>query len=474
MSAPLHLQPITHLGPLIAARRVSCLDLTEECLAQVARDNGRFNAFITVLAEEARRQARALDGEIAAQGVRGPLHGIPVSLKDLIDLADVATTGASRLLAGHVARRDAAVTARLRDAGCVFLGKCNLHEVAFGTTSEDSAYGPVRNPWDSTRSAGGSSGGSAAAVVAGMGCASVGTDTGGSIRIPAAACGCIGLKPTWGELSCEGIIPLSRSLDHVGPIARTVRDARLLFQVMAGADRAGAAPSPGLGLSLGVLRPYFMDTLDTGVRKGIDAAIDALCHAGARLADRGIAHAGDISTIYLHLQLPEASAYHAAAVERQPDAYTPAVRLRLELGRYVRAEDYVRAQQGAELLRAEVDLALEGCDALMLPTLPILAPPLGTESIELNGTPLPVRGLMLRLTQLFDITGHPAISIPCGRSDEGLPVGLQLVGRRGQTVELLDIAERVEQELSYTISPRTGGLGRSGGGSGGTSGGGSG
>ncbi len=469
MSAPLHLQPITHLAPLIAARRVSCLDLSEACLAQIARDNGRVNAFITVLAEEARRQARALDEEIVAQGVRGPLHGIPVSLKDLIDLADVATTGASRLLAGHVARRDAAVAARLRDAGCVFLGKCNLHEVAFGTTSEDSAYGPVHNPWDSTRSAGGSSGGSAAAVVAGMGCASVGTDTGGSIRIPAAACGCVGLKPTWGELSCEGIIPLSRSLDHVGPIARTVRDARLLFQVMAGTQSRGAASSPGLGvkaetqvwgnppaspsapgplgLSLGVLRPYFMDALDTGVRNGIDAAIDTLCHAGARLADRGIAHAGDISTIYLHLQLPEASAYHAAAVERQPDAYTPAVRLRLELGRYVRAEDYVRAQQGADLLRAEVDLALEGCDALMLPTLPILPPPLGTESIELNGTPLPVRGLMLRLTQLFDITGHPAISIPCGRSDDGLPVGLQLVGRRGQTAELLDIAERVEQGL---------------------------
>jgi aspartyl-tRNA(Asn)/glutamyl-tRNA(Gln) amidotransferase subunit A len=283
-----------------------------------------------------------------------------------------------------------------------------------------------------------------------MALGSVGTDTGGSIRIPAAACGCVGLKPTWGELSCEGIIPLSRSLDHVGPITRTVSDARLLFEVMAGTRRAVVGQASGLAadaLSLGVLRPYFMDARDAGVRTGIDAALELLRRAGARLADRGVAHAGDIGTIYLHLQLPEASAYHAAAVERQPDAYTSAVRLRLELGRYVRAEDYVRAQQGADVLRSEVDLALEGCDALVLPTLPILAPPLGTESIELNGTPLPVRGLMLRLTQLFDITGHPAISIPCGRSEGALPVGLQLVGRRGGTNTLLDVAGRVERIL---------------------------
>jgi aspartyl-tRNA(Asn)/glutamyl-tRNA(Gln) amidotransferase subunit A len=447
MTAPVHLQSIAELAPQVAAGRLSCLDLTDASLERIARDNGRVNAFITVLADQARAQARLLDEEIAARGARGPLHGIPVSLKDLVDLADAPTTGASRLLAGHVARADAPVVARLRDAGCVFLGKCNLHEVAFGTTSEDSAYGPVRNPWDPTRSAGGSSGGSAAAVATGMGCASVGTDTGGSIRIPAAACGCVGLKPTYGELSCEGIIPLSRSLDHVGPIARTVGDARLLFQAMGGAGAVRPAPAIG-GLALGVLGSYFMETVDDAVRAAVGEALDRLRAAGVRLPDRDVAHARDISTVYLHMQLPEASAYHAAAVERSPDAYTPAVRLRLEMGRYVRAEDYVRAQQGATLLRREVDAALDGCQALVLPTLPIVAPPLGSESLEIDGARHPVRSLMLRLTQLFDITGHPAISLPCGQARGGLPVGLQLVGRQGRTDELLDVAQLVEQELT--------------------------
>jgi aspartyl-tRNA(Asn)/glutamyl-tRNA(Gln) amidotransferase subunit A len=332
----------------------------------------------------------------------------------------------------------------------VFVGKTNLHEFAFGTTSEDSGFGAVRNPHDPSRSPGGSSGGSAAAVVTGMGCASVGTDTGGSIRVPAAACGCVGLKPTYGELSCEGIIPLSRSLDHVGPLAHSVPDARAIFEAMRRGARASAA-RVGLSVarvSLGALRPFFMEVLEPDVRSRTEDALDRLRRAGAQVSDRHVAHAGDVAAIYLHLQLPEASAYHAAAVERQPDAYTPAVRLRLEMGRYVRAEDYVRARQGADLLRAEVDAALDGCDALVLPTLPIAAPVLGAESLDVDGTPHPVRTLMLRLTQLFDITGHPAISVPCGRTEANLPVGLQLVGRCGATDALLDVAELVEQELS--------------------------
>lgn len=455
---PIHLQTISELAGRIAARTLSCLDLTDACLARITQDNGRLNAYITVLAEQARAQARQADEEIAAQGVRGPLHGIPISLKDLIDLADVPTTGASRLLAGHVAREDAAMTARLRAAGCIFLGKTNLHEVAFGTTSEDSAYGPVRNPWDPARSAGGSSGGSAAAVVAGMGCASIGTDTGGSIRIPSAACGCVGLKPTFGELSCEGIIPLSRSLDHVGPLARSVRDAALLFHAMRGDALPASAGTAGLanpiarrkvaGLTLGILRPYFMDLLDDRVASETDRALGALIRAGARVVERAIPHASDTGTVYLHLQLPEASAYHAAALEKQPDAYTASVRLRLELGRYVRAEDYVRAQQGAEALRREVDSALEGCDVLALPTLPIVAQPIGTDSLQLGEAALPIRGLMLRLTQLFDVSGHPAISLPFGQpGSNALPVGLQLVARRDATDELLEVAEAVEDAL---------------------------
>jgi aspartyl-tRNA(Asn)/glutamyl-tRNA(Gln) amidotransferase subunit A len=447
---PLADHTISEIAPLIASRAVSSAALTDECLARVARENGRLNAFITVLDAEARAQASLADEELAAGRCRGPLHGIPVSLKDLIDVAGAPTTAASRVLDGYVAAQDAPVVARLRAAGAVFLGKCNLHEFAFGTTSEDSAYGPVRNPWDPTRSAGGSSGGSAAAVVAGMGLASVGTDTGGSIRIPAAVCGCVGLKPTYGELPCDGIVPLSRSLDHVGPIARSVADAWLLFHAMAGRpDHAPLPrPRPARSLRLGLLRPYFTDVLDDAVAERFSDELSRLRSSGARVIDRAVARAADTATIYLHLQLPEASAYHAPALDRCPEAYTPPVRQRLELGRYVLAEDYARARVGAEVLRRDVDAALDSCDALVLPSVPIVAQPIGSTVLSFGGRSYPVRALMLRLTQLFDISGHPSITLPCGRSRENLPVGLQLVGRHGRTAELLEVAAAVESAIA--------------------------
>jgi aspartyl-tRNA(Asn)/glutamyl-tRNA(Gln) amidotransferase subunit A len=447
----LHEMSITELAPRLASRDVSSLEVTDACLSRISADNARINAFITVLADQARKDARRADAEIASGQRRGPLHGVPISLKDLIDVAGVPTTAASRVLDGHVARADALVVSRLREAGDVFLGKCNLHEFAFGTTSEDSAFGPVRNPWDEARSAGGSSGGSAAAVVSGMGLASIGTDTGGSIRIPAAVCGCVGLKPTSGELPCDGIIPLSWTLDHVGPLARSVADARLLFHAMAGTPDPGALPGgrpPADGLRLGLLRPYFLDLLDDGVGAAFERACARLASAGTTVAERGVAHAADTATIYLHLQLPEASAYHAPMLETRPDLYTPPVRQRLEMGRYVLGEDYARARVGARVLTEEVEAALEGVDALLLPTVPIAAPLLGSTSLAIGGRPHPVRALMLRLTQLFDVTGHPAITIPCGRSKGNLPVGLQLVGRRGRTGELLALAATVEGALA--------------------------
>jgi aspartyl-tRNA(Asn)/glutamyl-tRNA(Gln) amidotransferase subunit A len=446
--SPLLRLSISELAPRIAARQVTATELVEACLARIALDNGRLNAFITVLADRARGDARAADAEIALGRYRGPLHGIPLSLKDLIDLAGAPTTAGSKLLAGHVAAADALVAARLAVAGAIFVGKCNLHEFAFGTTSEDSAFGPVRNPWDPSRSPGGSSGGSAAAVVSGMSCASIGTDTGGSIRIPSAVCGCVGLKPTFGELPCDGIVPLSRSLDHVGPIARSVADAWLLFCAMAGTTSPAPLPTgPPGAIGLGLLGPYFMNVLAEDVAGQFDFELGRLRKAGITLLDRSVAHASDVATVYLHLQLAEASAYHARAVQSRPEDYTPPVRLRLELGRYVMAEDYARARAGAELLQREVDAALEGLDALVLPTVPITAQPIGSSTLELGGDRYPVRGLMLRLTQLFDITGHPAISLPCGRSGDNLPVGLQLVGRRGRTAELLQVAASVETVL---------------------------
>jgi len=376
---------------------------------------------------------------------------VPLSLKDLIDVAGVPTTAASRVRAGTVATRDAAVVTRLRKAGAIIIGKCNLHEFAFGTTGEESAYGPTLNPVDLTRSPGGSSSGSAVSVAAGMALASIGTDTGGSIRIPAAACGCVGLKPTYAEFPCEGIVPLGRSLDHVGPITRTVADARIVHGALRGSSAAGGAAQPASvsasELRLGLPAPYFMDLLDDEVRRCVAAALDRLRNGGIHIRDVQIRHAADAPAIYLHVQLPEASAYHATALERQPQDYQPGVRQRLELGRYVLAEDYVRAQQGRALLRCEVDRALGGVHALVLPTLPIPAPLLGARTARAGMREEPVRALMLRQTQLFNLTGHPAISIPCGTTSTGLPCGLQLVGRINRTEDLLDVAECCETLL---------------------------
>jgi aspartyl-tRNA(Asn)/glutamyl-tRNA(Gln) amidotransferase subunit A len=428
-------------------RSVSSAALTDAALDAIARDSARLNAFITVLGESARAAAAQADRELAAGQDRGALHGIPISLKDLIDVAGVPTTAASRVRRAHVATTDAPIVRRLREAGAVIVGKTNLHEFALGTTSEDSAYGPVRHPLDSSRVAGGSSGGSAVSVVTGMSLGSVGTDTGGSIRIPAAACGLVGLKPAFGEVDCEGIVPLSRRLDHAGPIVKTVQDARLLLDGVMGRfpPMDSAAPEPD-GVHAAVLEPYFLDRLQPEVQHAFGHALDRLRAAGLRLSTAGLPHAALAPAIYLPLCLAEAAALHAATLEAQPDDYTPAVRLRFELGRYVRGEDYVRALEGAAVLRREVDAVLNGCDVVLLPTLAIVAPPLGAPTVRAGDRDESVRNIMLKLTQVFNLTGHPALTLPIRMSGGSLPVGLQLVA--SSTDRLLDLAAALEETIS--------------------------
>jgi aspartyl-tRNA(Asn)/glutamyl-tRNA(Gln) amidotransferase subunit A len=431
----------------LRARQITILQATNEALERASAEQPRLNAFILIMADEARRQARGLDEELAAGRDRGPLHGVPVTVKDLLDIKGTATTAASRVRDGHIALKDCPAIAHLRQAGAVFIGKTNLHEFAFGTTNEDSAFGPARNPFDPLRSPGGSSGGSAASLAAGIGLATIGTDTGGSIRIPAAACGLVGLKPALGEVSTEGVVPLSRTMDHVGPLTRNVADACLVYHALLG-DHAAAlpAPVPLSGLRLAVPRPYFCDLLDDEVRASFDAALNRLRAAGAHVDEIAIHHANDIAPVYLHLVLADGAAYHASALETVPEKYTPPVRLRLEMGRYILAEDYVRALAGRDLLRREVDAALGQHDALVLPTLPIPPPRLGASTVEVNGSAQPVRNVMLRLTQLFDVTGHPAIAIPTGLTAAGLPCSLQLVG--GQTDALLRVALACEKHIT--------------------------
>jgi aspartyl-tRNA(Asn)/glutamyl-tRNA(Gln) amidotransferase subunit A len=451
---------ITSLAPRLAAREITAASLVEQCLKQIDRHDRQLNAFITVMADSARAAAAAADREIATGAWRGPLHGIPISIKDLIDIEGLATTAGSKVRAQHRATADAPVVTRLRNAGAIVVGKTNLHEFAFGTTSEDSAFGPVRNPHDPARSAGGSSGGAAAAIVTGMCHASVGTDTGGSVRIPAAACGVVGFKPTYDRIPCDGVVPLSTLLDHVGPLTLTVRDAWLMYQVMRGNPRPGSLlETPLAGRRLGVLHRYFVERLEDEVEPVFAAALDSLSRAGAELVDVDIPHADDIQPIYLHIVLPEAAVYHAATLEARPEDYTPNVRIRLEMGRYVLAEDYLRALRGREVLRAEVQRALAHVDALALPTLPIAAPLIGATTVTIGGTQEPLRNAMLRLTQPFNLTGNPAITIPCGQTTAGLPCGLQLVGGHTASATLFQLAAACEAQMSGVPGSALGGSG---------------
>ncbi len=450
---PAEPRTIAELARALQARELTAETATERCLSAIVERNPSLNAFITVLADAARKQARLADIDIAAGLSRGPLHGVPVSLKDLIDLSGTATTAASRVRQGHMATRDAPIVTCLREAGAVLIGKTNLHEFALGTTNEDSAFGPARHPLDPSRSPGGSSGGSAASVLADMAYASIGTDTGGSIRIPAAACGLVGLKPTLGEVPTDGLVPLSGTLDHVGPICRSVEDAQILYDVLRGTPAAqGTRPQAARGLRLGVLRGYFMAQLDPQVATGFENGCARLEEAGIELHDVAIPHAGDIAPIYLHIVLSEAAAYHARTLESRADDYTTNVRLRLEMGRYILAEDYVRALRGREVLMHEVDAALDSSDGLLLPSVPIPAHTIGVTSVRLGGSDEPVRNVTLRLTQLFNLTGHPAITVPCGSTSEGLPIGAQIVGYRSRTPALLEVARAIEPHLGLGSS----------------------
>jgi aspartyl-tRNA(Asn)/glutamyl-tRNA(Gln) amidotransferase subunit A len=301
---------------------------------------------------------------------------------------------------------------------------------------------PCEIPTISPDRRGGSSGGSAVSLAAGMALGSIGSDTGGSIRVPASACGTVGLKPTYGEVSAEGVFPLARSLDHVGPLARTVTDAWLVYRAL-----LGSTDWPDLALRLWLPRGYFCDLLDDEVRTRFEEAIAALRLAGARVDEVDIPHSPVTPAVYLHIHASEATACHLATLDSVPERYSPTVRFRLEMGRYIQAGDYIRAMNAREVLRTEVDAAVGDHDGLVLPTLPIPAPPVGAESVSIGGEQALVRALMLRLTQLFNLTGHPAVSMPCGSTSQGLPCGLQLVGRRHETEAILRVAIACEAHV---------------------------
>jgi aspartyl-tRNA(Asn)/glutamyl-tRNA(Gln) amidotransferase subunit A len=377
---------------------------------------------------------------------------LPISLKDLIDVAGQPTTSGSRVCADRVATTDAPVVTRLRIAGAILLGKTNLHEFALGTTSEDSAYGPVLHPADHTRSAGGSSGGSAVAVATGMGLASVGTDTGGSIRIPASACGIVGLKPSQGDVPATGVMPLSLSLDHVGPLAKSVQDAAWMWSILAAQPIHTVVPVSLKGLRLGVLGGYFGEPIDAQVAAAFAHACGQLQAAGTSVTPKTFDLSSRITETYVNIVLPEGAHAHAAWLDTRKADYSPVVHDRLNSGRAIPAVAYLRAQDERAAMRASVDALLSSVDALILPTLPIVAPVSGQPQVMIGDTDVPVRVAMLKHTQLFNLTGHPAISLPL--STGGLPAGFQIVGPTSSTPRLLNIAAACEALICPSLTPQ--------------------
>jgi aspartyl-tRNA(Asn)/glutamyl-tRNA(Gln) amidotransferase subunit A len=453
---------IEEVGKLFRKRKLSPVELTKILLARIERLNPKLNAYITLTGETALAQAKKAESELfASRGRkgycdRGPLHGIPISLKDNIYTRGIRTTAGSKILKDFIPTEDAAVAAQLRQAGAILLGKTNMHEFAYGVTSNNSHYGPVHNPWDLARIPGGSSGGSAAAVAAGLCFGSIGTDTGGSIRIPASLCGVVGLKPTIGRVNTEGTIPLSPHLDCVGPLARTARDAALLLDpILVRAKReprlgsACKAPSKKEKFKLGLPREFFLDLISADVLELFHAGLHSLCSLGTRIEDVSIPLLEDTEDAGNQVAWPEATQYHKQAgwFPARATEYGEDVRSRLEMGTKVSAVAYLEALELRDKFIQQVHLTMAdaGVDALVVPTTPIAAPLINEETTRINEKDYPTRALLLRLNRPANLAGIPAMSLPCGFTPAGLPVGLQLIDAVADEHLLLRIAHAFER-----------------------------
>jgi aspartyl-tRNA(Asn)/glutamyl-tRNA(Gln) amidotransferase subunit A len=444
---------LTDAADLVKARRVSSLELVEACLARINTYNPKLNAFITVTAEAARARAKALDA-LPAGAPRGPLHGVPIALKDNIDTAGVRTTAASGVYDDRVPAEDAEVVRRLTAAGAVVLGKLNLHEFANGGTSATSYFGPVRNPWALDRNPGGSSGGSAAAVATGLCFAALGTDTGGSIRTPSSNCSVVGLKPTYGLVSIRGIIPLVVSLDHCGPLTRSVNDAALMLQALAGYDRLDiasvehpaenyvqAAQAPVKGLRVGVPRVPFFDHLDDDVATAVEAALKVIASLTAGTREVVLPSTNDITLN------GEMYAYHEALFTKMASRYQIPTRRNLQGQANAKAADYIRGKWALDLLRRTIDDSFKDVDVVVLPTRRH-TPRTVDAALQREETDV-MRNPELENTGPFNSYGIPAISVPCGFTSAGLPVGLMIAGPRFSEGRVLALARAFEQATDW-------------------------
>jgi aspartyl-tRNA(Asn)/glutamyl-tRNA(Gln) amidotransferase subunit A len=450
---------IGELSHKLRDRDISPVELTHDCLTRIVELNPLLNAFITVTEESALEQARVAEREIFRGKYLGPLHGIPIGIKDIIDVAGVRTTAASAQFSTPPKERmpteDAQVVRRLRRGGAIILGKQNLHEFAYGGSSMISFFGEVHNPWDTTRIAGGSSGGSAASVAAGLGFAAVGTDTAGSIRLPAAYCGIVGLKPTYGRVSTRGVVPLSSSYDHVGPLTTSVYDAALMAQVLSDYDSPNPSaehPVPSLisafdefpsNLRLGIPRAFFFDDLDPEIAAAIEKAIQIFAGLNAEIRDIKLEVPNDRT-----LASAEAYAYHKPFVEKSPELYQPETLRRIQSGANISAPDALRASRDLQASRHAIQEVFNDVDVLLTPTVPI--PPPKIADLKANPDQLrPQELIMLRNTRPFNVWGIPTISIPCGFTKDGMPIGLQLAAAPWRGIVLLQAAQAYEQATEW-------------------------
>jgi Asp-tRNA(Asn)/Glu-tRNA(Gln) amidotransferase A subunit family amidase len=441
---------ILELSASIRKRQLSPVELTRACLKRIEKLNPVLNAFILMTADRAIEQARRAEEEIASGKWRGSLHGIPIGLKDLIDTAGIPTTAASELYKHRIPIQNAEVVDRLEVAGAVLIGKQNLHEFAYGGSSMISCFGEVRNAWNVEHITGGSSGGSATAVAAGLGCAAIGTDTAGSIREPSSLCGVVGLKPTYDLVSAYGVVPLSKSLDHIGPITRTVADAGLVLRAIA-QDSSRKYPLPDFeqsgepvaNLRIGIPRSYFYDDLDPDVARAVDEALKIFQTLGYSQAEMRL----DVSTDRT-VQAAEAFAFHAESVRKTPELYQAETVRRILTGANIRPEQYEHARADLERSRHAIAKVFETIDVIVTATTPIPAPSIA--ELKQNPDQLRPRELvLLRNTRPFNVWGIPAVSVPCGFTRSGLPIGLQIAAAAGRDDIVLRVAHAYEQATEW-------------------------
>ncbi len=450
---------LSELAERIRKREVSPVEVIEAHLRQIEALNPKLFAFITVTAESARREAKAAEAEIAAGRYRGPMHGIPYGAKDIFNTAGVRTTNGSSFFRDHVPAEDAESVARLRRAGAILLGKCHTHEFAAAPTTINPHYGTTRNPWNLERMVGGSSGGSAAAVAAGLCPAALGSDTGASIRLPAALCGIVGLKPTHGRVSLSGVCPNTLSFDHVGPMTRTARDAALMLQAMAGYDpqdpMSRDVPVPNFAARIGAgvrgtrigLCPDFHNHIevDGEVAEAFDRAVQVFRRLGAQVETVPFPHYERMARAMLAILGAEFAEFHRPFYEQNPDGYGKDVRERLEGAFKTTTDEYVRALRERELLRREVAALFTRVEALILPSTACPAPPIETLTARINGKDVYAVWINRPLQTPHNLTGCPAVAVPMGFSREGLPLSLQIVGPQWGEAEVLGIAHAYEE-----------------------------